>query len=232
MTRAAVSGALGRMGSLASRAIEAAADLEYAGGFARISAPGESIYDDVQRLLLEQRPHVVVDFTPRPVSQRVSRAALETGAHVVIGSSEWDEAERAELARQAERAQRAALFVPNFAIGAVLMMRFAQEAAPYFSGAEIVEMHRADKRDKPSGTAAATARRISAGFDGDVPIHSVRLPGLLAHQAVLFGNPGETLTLRHDSLSRESFAGGILAAVRGVAALPPGLHEGLECVLG
>lgn len=220
------------MGSLARQAIEAAPDLEYAGGYARQRQPEERIYDDLERLLLEQRPEVLVDFTGRPAAQEAANGAIRAGVRAIAGSSEWNDAERADLARLCGVHGGAALIVPNFAIGAVLMMRFAQEAAPYFQGAEIVEMHRAEKRDKPSGTAAATARKmVDGGISGDVAIHSVRLPGLLAHQAVLFGNPGEMLTIRHDSLSRESFAPGILAAIRGIVSLPPGLHEGLECVL-
>lgn len=220
------------MGSLARQAIEAAPDLEYAGGYARQRHPEERIYDDLERLLLEQRPEVLVDFTGRPAAQNAAIASVRAGVRTIAGSSEWNDAERADLASECEARGGTALIVPNFAIGAVLMMRFAQEATKYFQGAEIVEMHRAEKRDKPSGTAAATARKMKAGgFDGEVAIHSVRLPGLLAHQAVLFGNPGETLTIRHDSLSHQSFAPGILAAIRGIASLPPGLHEGLECVL-
>jgi 4-hydroxy-tetrahydrodipicolinate reductase len=220
------------MGSLARQAIEAAPDLEYAGGYARQRQPEERIYDDLERLLLEQRPEVLVDFTGRPAAQQVADGAIRAGVRVIAGSSEWNDAERADLARVCGALGGTALFVPNFAIGAILMMRFALEAARFFQGVEIVEMHRAEKRDKPSGTAAATARKIAeGGFEGEVAIHSVRLPGLLAHQAVLFGNPGETLTIRHDSLSRESFAPGILAAIRGIVNLSPGLHEGLECVL-
>lgn len=220
------------MGSLARQAMEAAPDLEYAGGYARQHQPEERIYDDLERLFLEQRPEVLVDFTGRPASQEVANAAIRAGVRAIAGSSEWNDAERADLARICGVHGGTALIVPNFAIGAVLMMRFAQEAAPFFQGVEIVEMHRAEKRDKPSGTASATARKISSGgFDGEIEIHSVRLPGLLAHQAVLLGNPGETLTIRHDSLSRESFVPGILAAVRGVSKLSAGLHEGLECVL-
>lgn len=230
--RVAVAGALGRMGRLACETVKSAPDLEYAGGFARRRAPEDHIDDDLGRLLLEQRPDVLVDFTPRPATQDVARAALERGVFPVIGSSEWNDAEREELSALCDALSGGALIVPNFAIGAVLMMRFAQEAARFFPTIEIVEMHRAEKRDKPSGTAAATAARIKAnGGPSEVPIHSVRLQGLLAHQEVLCGSAGELLTIRHDSLSRESFAAGILFAIRSTPALK-GLHVGLDSILG
>lgn len=231
MLHVAVSGALGRMGRLARQTIEAAPDLQYAGGFARSRDPDGRIDDDLERLLLEQRPDVLIDFTTRPMTQHAARMAVQHGVHPVIGSSEWNDGERAELAQQCGERGVGALIVPNFAIGAVLMMRFAREAARFFPSAEIIEMHRADKRDKPSGTAAATAKCIEqGGGPAGVPIHSVRLEGLLAHQAVLFGSTGEVLTVRHDSLSRESFSAGILLAVRKVPSLK-GLHVGLEPLL-
>jgi 4-hydroxy-tetrahydrodipicolinate reductase len=219
------------MGRLAREAVRAAPDLQYAGGLARERVPDECIDNDLERLFLEQRPDVVVDFTPRPVTQTVADAAVKHGIVPVIGSSEWNDAERAQLAAACEKHSTGALIVPNFAIGAVLMMQFADQAARYFPSVEIVEMHRADKRDKPSGTAAATARRISAhGGPAEVPIHSVRLEGLLAHQAVLFGNTGELLTIRHDSLSRDSFAAGIVLAVRNAGRIR-GLQTGLDAIL-
>ncbi|MFN2450227.1 MAG: 4-hydroxy-tetrahydrodipicolinate reductase [Candidatus Baltobacteraceae bacterium] len=231
MTRAAVSGALGRMGTLARQTIEAAPDLQYAGGFARTRDPAQRLYNDLEQLFLEERPEVLVDFTARPFTQTAAESALAHGARPIIGSSEWNESERADLALRCRERALGALIVPNFAIGAVLMMRFAQEAARHFPTAEIVEMHRAKKRDKPSATAAATAARIASGGGAHaVPIHSVRLEGLLAHQMVLFGNTGELLTIRHDSFSRDSFAAGLLRALRGVGALD-GLHVGLEAVL-
>ncbi|HET9096932.1 MAG TPA: dihydrodipicolinate reductase C-terminal domain-containing protein [Candidatus Baltobacteraceae bacterium] len=231
MLRVAVSGALGRMGRLACETVKSAPDLQYAGGFARTRVPEEQIDDDLGRLLLEQRPEVLIDFTTRPATQDSARTALENGVFPVIGSSEWNEQEREELGALCDALNMGALLVPNFAIGAVLMMRFAQEAARFFPTIEIVEMHRADKRDKPSGTAAATAARIKrSGGPADVPIHSVRLQGLLAHQEVLCGSAGELLTIRHDSLSRESFAAGILFAIRNTAGLK-GLHVGLDAII-
>ena len=219
------------MGRLAVQSVTEAPDMVYAGSFARMSNPGENVFDDIGELIRQRAPDVIVDFTLRPATQRVARAAVEARIPVVIGSSEWNEPEREELCRLCEEHATPALIVPNFAIGAVLMMRFAQEAARFFPTAEIVELHREDKRDKPSGTAAATARRIEAhGGPAEVPVHSVRLRGLLAHQEVLFGNAGELLTIRHDSFSRESFAAGILFAIRNVRKLS-GMHAGLDAVL-
>ena len=218
------------MGRLACETVKSAPDLEYAGGFARSRVPEERIEDDLERLLSERKPDVLIDFTTRPATQEAARAAVQHGAVPIIGSSEWSETERQELGALCDAVSGGALIVPNFAIGAVLMMRFAEQAARFFPTIEIVEMHRADKRDKPSGTAAATAARIKAnGGPSDVPIHSVRLQGLLAHQEVLCGSAGELLTIRHDSLSRESFAAGILFAIRGAAGLK-GLHVGLDSI--
>jgi 4-hydroxy-tetrahydrodipicolinate reductase len=220
------------MGRLASETVKSSPDLEYAGGFARSRVPEEQIDDDLERLLAERKPEVLVDFTARPATQEAARTALQHGVFPVIGSSEWNQVERDELGALCDALSMGALLVPNFAIGAVLMMRFAQQAARFFPTIEIVEMHRADKRDKPSGTAAATAARIKAsGGPSEVPIHSVRLQGLLAHQEVLCGSAGELLTIRHDSLSRESFAAGILFAIRNVRGLK-GLHFGLDSILG
>lgn len=232
MIRVAVSGALGRMGRLACETVKCAPDLQYAGGFARTRIPDESIDDDLARLLAEQRPDVLIDFTTRPATQQAARGAVEAGVHPIVGSSEWSPGEQEDLAALCERRGLGGLLVPNFAIGAVLMMHFAQQAARFFPSVEIVEMHRADKRDKPSGTAAATARRIQAhGGPETVPIHSVRLRGLLSHQEVLFGNTGELLTIRHDSFSESSFAAGILLAIRTVQKLRR-LEIGLDAILG
>lgn len=219
------------MGRLASEMVKSAPDLQYAGGFARTAVPEEQIDDDLERLLVQRKPDVIVDFTARPATQEVARTAVEHGVHPIIGSSEWNQAERDELGALCDALGAGALLVPNFAIGAVLMMRFAQEAARFFPTVEIVELHRAEKRDKPSGTAAATAARIkAAGGPAEVPVHSVRLQGLVAHQEVLFGGSGEVLTIRHDSLSRESFAAGILFAIRNARRLQ-GLHVGLDGVI-
>jgi 4-hydroxy-tetrahydrodipicolinate reductase len=166
----------------------------------------------------------MVDFTaPGAVEQNV-RAALEAGVPCVVGTSGWDPAPSGELA--AERGL--ALFVaPNFAIGAVLMMRLAAEAARYLPRAEIVELHGEAKKDVPSGTAKATAELLP----GEAPIHSVRLPGLVAHQEVLFGGEGQLLTIRHDAYSREAYVPGVLLALEKLPSLPPGLTLGLDALL-
>lgn len=226
-----MAGALGRMGRLVSQTVKTAGDLEYAGGFARVAVPEEGIDNDFERLLLRNRPHVVVDFTTRPATQNVARAAVQMGVQPIIGSSEWDKDEQQALRRECELRRVGALLVPNFAIGAVLMMKFAEQAAKFFPSIEIVEMHRAGKRDAPSGTAAATAGRIAdGGGPANVPIHSVRLVGLLSHQEVLFGSTGELLTIRHDSFSEQSFAAGILMAIRNVHMVK-GLQIGLDSLL-
>jgi 4-hydroxy-tetrahydrodipicolinate reductase len=167
---------------------------------------------------------VAVDFTrPEAVEDNV-RVALEAGLPVVIGTTGFDEERVAALARVHERP---VFYAPNFAVGAVLMMRFAAQAAELMPRAEIVELHHDRKLDAPSGTAKATA----ALMGGDVPIHSVRLPGLVAHQEVIFGGQGQTLTIRHDTTSREAFVPGVLLALEKVRDLPAGLTVGLDALL-
>ena len=219
------------MGTLAREAIDKTAGMQYVGGFARSRVPDLYIDDDLERMLHERRPEVLVDFTPRPTTQTVARTAAEREVALVIGSSEWNHDERNALDDVALKHGVGALVVPNFALGAVLMMRFAEQAAKYFPSVEIIEMHREEKRDKPSGTARSTAERITAGGGpNDVPVHSVRMRGLLAHQAVLLGNTGELLTIRHDSYSRDSFAAGILFAIEAVRNVR-GVRYGLDSVL-
>jgi 4-hydroxy-tetrahydrodipicolinate reductase len=165
-----------------------------------------------------------VDFTTPQAAPANVRAALEQGVSCVVGTTGWDPAELGALAR--DRGLR--LFVaPNFSVGAVLMMRFAREAAAYFPRAEIVELHNEAKKDAPSGTARATADLMG----GDPIIHSVRLPGLVAHQEVIFGGEGQLLTIRHDTTGRESFAPGVLLALEMLSELPPGLTIGLDSLL-
>jgi 4-hydroxy-tetrahydrodipicolinate reductase len=167
---------------------------------------------------------VAVDFTrPDAVVGNVEQC-LASRVPVVIGTTGFDVD---DVARRARDAGVPCFYAPNFALGAVLMMRFAEEASRAFPRAEIVELHADTKRDAPSGTSLATARRIG----DDVPIHSVRLPGLVAHQEVIFGAAGETLTIRHDTTSRDVFAPGVLRAIEAVRALPPGLTIGLEKLL-
>jgi 4-hydroxy-tetrahydrodipicolinate reductase len=172
----------------------------------------------------EEQAEAMVDFTaPDAVVANVVRA-LEAGLPCVVGTSGW---EPAVVSQAALRAGLPVFYAPNFALGAVLMMRFAHEASRSFPAAEIVELHDAAKLDAPSGTARATAALLG----GDVPIHSVRLPGLVAHQEVIFGGPGETLTIRHDTSSREAFVPGVELALERLRELPPGLTVGLEQLL-
>jgi 4-hydroxy-tetrahydrodipicolinate reductase len=168
-----------------------------------------------------------VDFTaPGAVAANVRRA-LESDVPCVVGTTGLTDTTLADLDALARARGLALLVVPNFAIGAVLMMRFAEEAARHMPHAEIVEQHHETKLDAPSGTARATAARIG----GHVPIHSIRLPGLIAHQEVIFGAAGQYLTIRHDTTSREAFVPGVLLALERLGALPPGLSLGLEAVL-
>jgi 4-hydroxy-tetrahydrodipicolinate reductase len=211
--RVGVAGAAGKMGQATCAAVEAAGDLELA---ARIDpALGVGLEESLPGL------DVVVDFTRPDTALENARACVRAGVHVVVGTTGWDvDALRGE--------QGANVFVaPNFAIGAVLMMRFAAEASRHMARAEIVELHHDQKLDAPSGTAARTAELM----DGDVPIHSVRLPGLVAHQEVILGDVGQTLTIRHDSVARESFMPGVLLAVRRVAGLAESPVVGLEHLL-
>jgi 4-hydroxy-tetrahydrodipicolinate reductase len=227
--RVALSGADGRMGRVVGPALEQAPGIALV---ARIEAG-----DDLARTAREAKADVVVDFTTPSAAVGNARAILEAPAHGVVGTTGFRAADLDDLDRRARAAGRALLVAPNFAIGAVLLMRFAAEAARRFDRAEIVEYHHDGKKDAPSGTALETARRMDAAAGRpdaappSVPIHSVRLPGLVAHQDVLFSGPGEVLTLRHDALSRECYVPGVLAAVRAVGGRPPGLLRGLESVL-
>jgi 4-hydroxy-tetrahydrodipicolinate reductase len=165
-----------------------------------------------------------VDFTTPAAAPDNVRAALEQGVSCVVGTTGWETGPLGKLALD----RGLTVFVaPNFSIGAVLMMRFAAEAAQYMPRAEIIELHSETKKDAPSGTAALTAQLIG----NDPVIHSVRLPGLVAHQEVIFGSEGQLLTIRHDTTARESFADGVLLALSKLAELPPGLTVGLDALL-
>jgi 4-hydroxy-tetrahydrodipicolinate reductase len=237
--RVAVAGALGRMGRVTCAAIDRVDDFALVGGFDRhqpgaqlqgllaLRRPAGRLYDDVAMLYDDAKPDVVVDFTVYPVTLDVAREAIERGISPVIGATGWTDEDRLAFADRCDELEVGAALVPNFAIGAVLMMRFAAEAAKFFPTSEIIELHHDAKIDKPSGTAKLTAERMG----GNIPIHSVRLRGMVAHHEVLFGGDGETLTIRHDSLSRESFMTGVLLAVRNVRArkcLAIGLDPFLE----
>jgi 4-hydroxy-tetrahydrodipicolinate reductase len=245
MTRVGVLGAKGRMGQQVCGTVEAAPDLELAGQV-----------DEGDALDLLDGADVVVDFTHPGVVMGNLSWCIEHGIASVVGTSGFDEARLTEVRGMlAGRPAARVLVVPNFSVGAVLMMRFAAQAAPFFESAEVIELHHAAKQDAPSGTSSRTASMISqarsaAGLGappdatvtatdgargtevGGVHVHSVRLAGLLAHQEVLLGGHGEVLTIRHDSLDRASFMPGVLLAVRGIAGLPSGLTVGLDGLLG
>jgi 4-hydroxy-tetrahydrodipicolinate reductase len=211
--RVAVAGAAGRMGQAVVAAVEGADDLQLTGradpqlGVALADVLGDA--------------DVVVDFTRPDTALANALACLDAGVHVVIGTTGFDP----EPLRTATGAN--VFIAPNFAISAVLMMRFAAEASRHMAKAEIIELHHDGKLDAPSGTAARTAELM----EGDVPIHSVRLPGLVAHQEVILGDVGQTLTIRQDSLTRESFMPGVLIAVRRVPQLTESPVVGLEHLL-
>jgi 4-hydroxy-tetrahydrodipicolinate reductase len=216
VTRVAVAGAAGRMGQTVCAAVEGADDMELTG---RADPALEVSVADVLG-----DADVLVDFTQPDQAAANAQEALAAGVHVVIGTSGFDQdAVRAAAAESAARA----FFAPNFAIGAVLMMRFAAEASKVMDRAEIIELHHPGKLDAPSGTAARTADVM----EGDVPIHSVRLPGLVADQEVILGDVAQTLTIRHVTTDRTSFMPGVLMAVRAVGGLPDRLTVGLERLL-
>src|SRR5207302_10484706 len=211
-------------------AVEAAPDLTLTGR--ADPALGIAVADVLDRA------DVLVDFTTPNTVVGNARAAVAAGVHVVIGTTGFDPEElqgpsAGTEARSGSGRPRGNVFIaPNFAIGAVLMMRFAAEAAPHMARAEIIELHHDAKLDAPSGTAARTARLMAEATGGEEPpIHSVRLPGLVAHQEVLLGDVGQTLAIRHDSLARESFMPGVLLAVRRVGELPESPVVGLENLL-
>ena len=245
-TRVGVLGARGRMGQQVCQAIDAADDLDLV---AMVDA-GDWLFS-----VADAGAQVVVDFTHPSVVMDNVRFAIDQGIHVVVGTTGMDD-ERLETLREwlTKAPEVGVLVVPNFGIGAVLSMRFAQLAARFYTSAEVIELHHPDKADAPSGTAVHTARLIAearteakmepmpdgttqsadgargADIDG-VRVHAIRLAGLVAHQEILFGTEGETLTIRHDSLHRSSFMPGVLLGVREVTHRP-GLTVGLEPLLG
>ena len=244
MIRVGVLGSRGRMGSEVGRAVSAAGDL----------AAGAGV-DEGDALDALAGCDVVVDFTHPGVVMDNLRWCVGHGLDTVVGTSGFGE-DRLELVRGwlAGAPGVRVLIAPNFSVGAVLMMRFAAQAAPYFDSAEVIELHHAAKADAPSGTALRTATMISearaaAGLGDppdatasalpgargavvkDIHVHAVRVAGLVAHQEVLLGGHGETLTIRHDSLDRSSFMPGVLLAVRQIGSLPPGLTVGLDRLL-
>jgi 4-hydroxy-tetrahydrodipicolinate reductase len=232
MTTVALAGATGRVGRPLAEALEAAKDLQLVARIApSLAGAGAGAFGSVTEALAAEHPQVLVDFTRPDVVTAHSLRALETGTSPVLGTSGLAESQRREIHTAAEAAGIPAFWAPNFALGAVLMIRFAQEAARHMPRAEIVELHGEHKRDAPSGTAALTADLVDAVTGREPVIHSVRLPGLVAHQEVLFGGEGQLLTIRHDTFDRTAFVPGVLLAVRRLNDLPPGLTVGLDALL-
>ena len=252
MIRVAVFGAAGRMGREVCRTVADADDLELVAAVdPHHDGPVQGVEVVADADVLESAgAEVAIDFTQPDAVMGNARWCLAHGVHVVIGTTGLRPDDVDEVERLAAAGDANAIVAPNFAIGAVLMMRFAEQAAKLLDAAEIIELHHDGKKDAPSGTALTTARRIAAAREGSwtgpggddahpgargtevegVRIHAVRLPGLLAHQEVILGGPGQTLTIRHDSTDRSSFMPGVLMAVRGVADRP-GLTVGLDALL-
>jgi 4-hydroxy-tetrahydrodipicolinate reductase len=221
MIRVAVSGAAGRMGATTCAAVEAADDMEL------VARVDPSLDLSLADALAEHSPEVLVEFSIPSAAVENIRAAVAAGVHAVVGTTSFD-------IDQVRGLDTANVFIaPNFAIGAVLLMQFAAQAMRYMRAAEIIELHHERKLDKPSGTAARTAQMMheAAPEKPEPPIHSVRLPGLVAHQEVILGDVGQTLTIRHDSIDRESFMPGVLLAIRQVGSLPVRVTVGLEQLL-
>ena len=223
MIRVAVSGAAGRMGATVCEAVEGADDMELSG---RADPALDTALEDVLG-----DAEVVVDFTTPDAGPGNVAACLGAGVHCVVGTTGFD-LDALRSAAEGAGGEARCFVAPNFAIGAVLMMEAAKLAAPHMPECEIIELHHDRKLDAPSGTAARTADLIrEAGGNVHEPIHSVRLPGLVAHQEVIFGGEGQTLSIRHDSIDRHSFMPGVLLAVRRVGTLTDRFTVGLETLL-
>ncbi|MBV8197252.1 MAG: 4-hydroxy-tetrahydrodipicolinate reductase [Candidatus Eremiobacteraeota bacterium] len=218
---------MGRMGTVAREALQRTG--EYCCGLARRSDTERGIVASLDEVIA-RKPDALLDLTTQPGSYEISMAAVRRGVPAVIGASGWNDEQRSALEKATLERGVGALIVPNFSLGAALMMRFSAIAAQYFPDAEIVELHHAGKKDRPSGTARETAAVIERAGGKTPPMHSIRLPGLLAHQRVLFGGTGEVLTIAHDSLTRESFVAGMRAALQAVVQ-QRGLSIGLDSVL-
>ena len=254
MIKVGVFGAGGRMGATVCDAVRGADDMELVAAVDPFHAGeevcGVTIAGD-KAALTGAGAEVVVDFTVIDAARDNVQWCAENGVHAVVGTTGFSDDELTQFAGAFAKSDANAVIAPNFAIGAVLLMRFAELAAPHFDSAEIIELHHENKIDAPSGTAMYTAQRIAAaskdwlddpttkvvaegargGTVEHIPIHSVRLRGLVAHQEVLFGTTGQTLSLRHDTIDRSSFMPGVLLAVRKVGATP-GLTLGLDALLG
>jgi len=268
LLKIAVAGAAGRMGRETLGAVQSAGDLVLVGAVSRgfvgsvgsrdlpleseLAARGVATFGDAGACLVRTGPDVIIEFTSAAGGPGIIRAALEAGVDVVSGTTGIPEGEIEALEALAEKMGRGLIVIPNFSLGATVLAILARAAAPYFSAAEIIELHHDQKRDAPSGTALALARVVGAGLagasgaEGDaegrgaagprglvvdrVPIHSVRLSGLVAHHELIFASLGETLTLRHDSISRTSFMPGVLLAARNAGKVK-GLVSSLEQLL-
>ena len=242
MIRVVLAGHRGRVGAEVALALQSAPDIEYAGGAGR--------GDDLRALLGDARPEALVDFTRPDAAPDNAMAAVEAGAAPIVGTSGLSEAAVDRLQDACERAEVGGIVAPNFAIGAVVMMWLAECAAPFFEAVEVIEAHHAGKLDAPSGTALATARRLAGlhafsynrpekvslegtrgGEEGGVGVHSLRLPGIVADQEVLFGLAGQTLSIAHRTTSRAAFGPGVLLAIRRIAR-EPRFYRGLDQLLG
>ena len=261
-TRVGVNGAAGRMGATVCQAVSddpglelvAAVDPHHAGiDLDQLGLRGTGLQISARAsALVDASADVAIDFTVIDAARENLRFCAEQGIHAVVGTTGFDETELGDLAKLFTESRANAVIAPNFAIGAVLMMRFAELAAPYFETAEIIELHHDQKIDAPSGTAVMTAQRMAAASSAWSPdpteqrvlpgarggkgpagiaIHSVRLRGLVAHQEVLLGTTGQTLSLRHDTTDRSSFMPGVLMAVKAIGK-SPGLTVGLDKLLG
>jgi 4-hydroxy-tetrahydrodipicolinate reductase len=243
--KVAVAGYRGKVGSVLAAALQNEPDIEFVGGVTR--------GDDLAAFLREKRPRALVDFTRPSEALHNALAGIAAGASPVIGTTGLSAADVDKIETACKEKEIGGIVAPNFAVGAVLMMHLADVAAPHFDAAEIIELHHAGKLDAPSGTALSTARRLASrrrdrpfahrkaeketlagtrgGEEGNVAVHSVRLPGFVADQEVIFGLPGQTLTIAHRTTSREAYVPGVVLAVRRVTA-EPRFYRGLDELLG
>ncbi len=231
--RVVVNGAAGKMGAEVCKAVQSSPDLHLVAGVdprGRGLLRGVEIFTNLKEALEASSADVVVDFTtPQAVGSNME-TCLAHNVPMVVGTTGLSVAELKEWQARALQENWKAIIAPNFAIGAVLMMKYAQEAVAFFEHAEIIEYHHAQKLDAPSGTALRTRKMMQEVHDKEIPIHSVRSPGLVAHQEVILGLPGQTLTIRHDSNNRESFMPGVLLAIRRIPNIR-GVVIGLEHIL-
>ncbi|HEX6489693.1 MAG TPA: dihydrodipicolinate reductase C-terminal domain-containing protein [Candidatus Dormibacteraeota bacterium] len=219
MIRVALAGERGKTGGAVAAFLRAAEDVDYVGGFGSDTDAGD--------FLAQHGPQVLVDFTQGPAARPLALAAVAAGAAPVVGSTGMSAEDVDAIEAACGQAGLGGVVAPNFSVGAVVMMWLAEKAAPYFDSVEIIEAHAATKLDKPSGTALATAKRLG----GDPPIHSLRLPGIVADQEVVFGLAGQTLTIAHRTTSREAYGPGVLLAIKKVFQ-ERRFYRGMDSILG